>query len=124
MADKWGLKPEGVADDAIFARHGSGLGSIADEFSRCGVYFVPAQKGDRRHGWERMRRFLADAGKPDVPGLYIARSCAYLWGTLPYLGRDPRRPDDVDSRSADHAADALRYACIYERPRTLIQEIL
>jgi hypothetical protein len=78
----------------------------------------------RRHGWERMRRLLADAGKPDVPGLYIARNCMYTWATLPFLGRDPRRPDDVDSRGADHAADALRYACVHEIPKTHSQELL
>jgi hypothetical protein len=118
LSDRWGMfRAEGAADDAIFAQHGHAGGSIADEFARCGVHWWPAAKGDRRSGWERMRRLLEAAGKPDVPGLYVSRRCGYFWATVPYLARDPRRPDDVDSRGPDHAADAARYALGAERPR-------
>jgi hypothetical protein len=55
---------------------------------------------------------LADAGKVDMPGLYIARSCEYFWSTVPYLGRDSRRVEDLDSSGPDHAADAARYGCM------------
>src|SRR5215218_3339716 len=104
------MRPEGVADDAIFARTGSGAGSIAEEFRNAGVFFTRARKGERVVGWERMRRMLQDAGTPDKPGLYVSRLCEYWWATIPTLPRDPRKPDDVDSRAADHAADACRYA--------------
>ena len=57
-----------------------------------------------------MRRLLQDAGKPDRPGLYVSRLCSYFCDTVPILPRDPRKSDDVDSRAADHAADACRYA--------------
>ena len=50
-------------------------------------------------------------------GLYVSRRCSYFWSTVPYLARDPRRIDDVDSRGPDHAADACRYALGRERPR-------
>jgi hypothetical protein len=64
-----------------------------------------------------MRRLLQDAGKPDVPGLYVARHCEYFFATVPYLGRDPKRVEDVDSRGPDHAADAVRYgACASRKP--------
>ena len=111
MCKRWKVRADGVADDSIFARTGSGAGSIADEFRRAGVFFYPARKGDRVSGWNVMRRMLQDAGKPDTEGLYIARSCEYFWSTVPYLGRDPRRVEDVDSRSAsaDHSADCARY---------------
>jgi hypothetical protein len=110
MARKWSVRPEGVADDAIFARTGHATGTIGDEFARCGVFFMPAQKGGRTFGWERMRRMLQDAGKPDAPGLYVSRLCSYWWDTVPLLARDPKKSDDVDSRQADHGADACRYA--------------
>lgn len=117
LATRWRMKrPEGAADDAIFAATGSGAGSIASEFSRCAIYFTPAGKGSRIAGWERMRRMLADAGQPDRPGLYITRAAEYFWATVPYLARDPRRVEDVDSRGPDHAADACRYAVVWERP--------
>ena len=59
-----------------------------------------------------MRRYLADAGKPDKPGLYISRACEYFWSTVPYLARDVRRVEDVDSSGVDHGADAVRYGCL------------
>ncbi|MGI9334920.1 MAG: hypothetical protein ACR2RL_17380 [Gammaproteobacteria bacterium] len=63
---------------------------------------------------------LQDAGKPNAPGLYIARCCGYFWQTVPYLGRDPRRPEDLDSRGPDHGTDAARYACLGAKRNTVI----
>lgn len=116
LAERWGIRPLGVADDACFSKHGHSAGSIADEMRHHGVYFSEAKKGDRKTGWEIVRRLMADAGKTDRPGLYISRACSYFWQTVPYLPRDPRRLEDLDSRSADHGADALRYGVLYQRP--------
>jgi hypothetical protein len=115
LCRQWEIKPRGVADDACFSAQGSGSGSISDEFRKNGVYFTRAKKGDRRTGWEIMRRMLQDAGKPDKPGLYVARNCEYFWQTVPYLARDPRKTDDVDTRGPDHGADACRYGCLYQK---------
>lgn len=112
LCREWKVAPEGVADDAIFAKTGHVAGSIADEFNRKGVLFYPARKADRLTGWNIMRRLLSDAGKPDKPGLYISRTCEYFWSTVPYLARDVKRVEDVDSSGADHAADAVRYGCL------------
>jgi len=116
MCERWGCRPEGSADDAIFNKTGSQAGSIADEFKRAGVRFHRAHKGGRISGWQRMRRLLADAGKPDVPGLYVSRKCSYWWETVPALPRDPRNPEDVDSSAPDHAADACRYGLAWQPP--------
>lgn len=112
MCDRWRVSARGVADDACFANTGHGSGSIAAEFTRYGVHFRPAQKSDRISGWNVMRRLLEDAGKPDVPGLYVSRACEYFWSTVPYLARDQKRVEDVDSSGPDHAADAVRYGCL------------
>lgn len=112
MCKPWRVRARGVADDACFANTGHGSGSIADEFARKGVYFIPAKKSDRITGWQLMRRLLADAGKPDVPGLYISRGCAYFWATVPHLARDQKRIEDVDSSGPDHGADACRYGLL------------
>jgi hypothetical protein len=112
MCKRWKVQPRGVADDACFANTGHGSGSIATEFTRYGVHFLPARKADRLSGWNIMRRLLEDAGKPDVPGLYISRACEYFWSTVPYLARDQKRVEDVDSSGPDHAADAVRYGCL------------
>lgn len=116
LCAKWKVPAEGCADDAIFARMGSSAGSISDEFAAAGVTFQPARKADRISGWQTMRRMLADAGKIDVPGLYVSRACEYFWATTPYLARDQRRVEDVDSSGIDHAADCCRYGILYERP--------
>ena len=112
----WGMRAEGAADDAIFNKTGSQAGTIADEFRKAGVIFWRAKKGSRIGGWQVMARLLADAGKPDVPGMYVSRRCRYWWETVPSLPRDPRRPEDVDSSAPDHAADACRYALTREQP--------
>lgn len=117
------VRPTGVADDAIFAATGSGAGSISEEFRRAGISFYPAKKADRLTGWNVMRRLLQDAGKPDMPGLYIARHCEYAWETLPVLGRDPRRVEDLDSRGPDHAADALRYGCLRQVRSAIVEPL-
>ena len=56
---------------------------------------------------------LADTGKPDVPSLYVSRACEYFWATVPYLVRDQKPVEDVDSRKLDHGADAVRYGCLH-----------
>lgn len=112
ICERWNVKARGLADDAIFAKTGHSGGSIAAEFGRCGIFFDPAKKSDRLSGWNIMRRLLGDAGKPDVPGLYISRVCEYFWQTVPYLARDQKRVEDVDSSGPDHAADAVRYGCL------------
>jgi hypothetical protein len=54
------------------------------------------------------------AGKPDVPGLYISRRCAYWWATVPTLARDQKRVEDLDTSGPDHAADACRYGLLVQ----------
>lgn len=112
MCRKWKVPATGVADDACFAKAGHAAGSIADEFMQAGVRFAPARKADRMTGWNRMRKLLANAGKPDIAGLYVSRSCTYWWNTVPYLPRDAKKIEDVDSSGPDHGADACRYGCL------------
>lgn len=115
MASQWKIRAEGVADDACFSNQGHSAGSIAAEFRKNGVIFTAAKKGDRKTGWEVMRTMLQDAGKPDKPGLYIARNCEYFWSTVPFLARDQRKTDDVDTKGPDHAADACRYGLLRQK---------
>lgn len=118
MCARWRIPPDGAADDAIFARtRGYAAATIADEFSQQGVNFSPAGKGSRKAGWERMRTMLSQAGKPDLPGLFISTRCRYAWETIPALPRDARDIEDVDSDAPDHAADAIRYGVVWEAPR-------
>ena len=122
MCEHWDVKPRGVADDACFARTGFNAGTIADEFSRAGVYFEPAKKSDRITGWQFMRRMLADAGQVDRAGLYISRGCDYFWSTVPYLARDQKRVEDLDSTGPDHGADACRYGLMRLQRQASVQQ--
>jgi hypothetical protein len=101
-----------VADPAIFTADGGP--SMAERFAMKKVYFKP---GDNRRvgkqgaaaGWDLVRQRLR--GEDDQPMLYIFSTCTNLIRTLPALQHDAARPEDVDSRGEDHAADTLRYAC-------------
>ena len=113
LCDKWKIETSGVADDQCFARNGSSMGSIAEEFHNNGIYFQPAHKGDRIAGWNKMRRLLSDATTNlDRPEMYVSRSCELFWATVPYLPRDVKRIEDVDSTANDHSADAARYSIL------------
>jgi hypothetical protein len=122
MCVPWKIKAKGVADDACFSKTGH-ASTIAEEFSRKQVYFDPAKKADRITGWNLMRRLLSDAGKPDVPGLYVSRSCSYFWDTVPYLARDDKRVEDLDSTGPDHGADACRYGILRLRRQAVITSL-
>ena len=112
LCARWDMEADGVCDDACFAKTGASAGSIAEEFQRAGVHFQRAGKADRISGWQTMKRLLANAGKPDMAGLFVSRSCKYFWATVPYLARDERRSEDVDTNGIDHAADAARYGLL------------
>lgn len=83
-------------------------GSIADAYrKRLGVAVVRAHN-------ERLGGVALVADKlrvrPDgLPRLLIYSTCRNLIRTLPSLPRDPKRPEDVDTKAEDHAYDALRY---------------
>lgn len=113
----WGVVQKmpqpGPADDNIFdASRGR---SIASQMSDSPNYlhWMKASKGpgSRIAGCQAIdARLKASLQHPmELPGLFIFESCQHLRRTLPMVPRDPKRPDDVDTTSEDHAVDALRY---------------
>jgi hypothetical protein len=101
----------GPADSSIFDVQDGHC--IADSFKKVGVTWLPANKGpgSRKNGWELMReRFGAAKRFPqEKPGLYVFNTCLDFIRTVPMLPRDEKNPDDVDTKSEDHAADESRY---------------
>lgn len=96
-----------VADPSMWNHTGHTGESIAETFSRMGVWM---QRGDneRELGWQRMRHFLAPA--PDgMPWFVWHPSCTYAIRTIPALVSDKTHPEDVDTTGEDHAGDAHRY---------------
>jgi len=115
MCNHWGLRIiRGCGDDAYGIDD-----SLLEIFQRDHRIYLVKPKKQRVSGWQKMRELLFNAAEQNGrPGLYINNRCGYFWETVPFLPRDSRRPEDVDTNSADHAADAARYACVYE-PATI-----
>jgi hypothetical protein len=103
----------GVADPSIFAENGGP--SIAERMRRAGVTF---RRADNRRvgrlgplsGWDQMRARIRGDG--ERPLLYVFDTCADFLRTVPALGHDPDRPEDLDTGAEDHIADETRYACL------------
>ena len=97
----------GIADPAIWNSTGAVDGSIADMMEKRGVYF---EKGnhDRLVGKMQVHYRLAfdDEG---LPMIYFFKNCRNMIRTLPQLGYDPTRPEDVNTGQEDHLYDALKY---------------
>lgn len=110
----WNLpgRPHGVCDDAMtFRPGGRNSPSMADQFKGAGVDLRAAAKG--RRDWSQMKSMLASAGRSQTePGLFFCPQAQYALATIPFLSRDQRRADDLNSTGPDHAADAIRYALL------------
>jgi hypothetical protein len=105
----WNMPWHGVCDDSY------GLGGSSDTLLTLfredyNLHFEKPQSKNRVGGWSTINGMFANAAERNgKPGLYISERCGYLLSTLPLLTRDPRRPEDILTTLADHAADALRY---------------
>lgn len=71
---------------------------------------IPMIKGDNNRiaGWNLIHSYLSYTDKKP-PKLRVFENCHYLIETMPGLIRDQNKPEDLDTRGEDHAADALRY---------------
>lgn len=109
----------GPADSAIFSTENGNC--IADDLRASGVAFIPADKrpGSRVNGWAIIRqRLKAGMSSPmEDAGLFVfeGRCNDGLVRTLPVAPRDDTRHDDIDTKSEDHALDALRYLLTTKR---------
>src|SRR5262249_38890035 len=111
-----------VIDPSCYASDGGP--SIAERMARATEGAVWFRKADNRRvgirgamgGWDQLRARLK--GTDGRPMLYVFSTCKDLIRTLPALQHDPNRPEDLDTEGEDHAADALRYACM-SRPYIL-----
>lgn len=103
-----------AADPSIWARTGVGL-PIAEQLQRAGLRTRKANN-ERVAGWQRVREFLKVDEASGQPRLFVFSHCHNLIRTLPMLVHDDKNPEDLDTDSDDHAADALRYM-LMSRPR-------
>jgi hypothetical protein len=112
MCGRWGISADGVGDDAYGLED-----TLLNVLQEHGVYMQRPQKS-RIAGWAAMRQLLHNASIRDGrPGMWISARCKYFWQTVPFVERDPTRPEDVLTTGPDHAADAARYAVMELPPR-------
>lgn len=102
-----------VADPAIFSEDGGP--SIAERMSNHNVWFERADnrrvaRNGAMSGWDQMRGRMK--GFDGNPMIFCFDTCVDSIRTIPTLPHDPRRPEDLDTTSEDHAADDWRYACM------------
>jgi hypothetical protein len=106
-----------AADPAMWGRSGSAL-PPASQFALEGAPLRKADN-DRFGGKQRIHQYLAEGpacahhralGWSTCPMLHVLdHSCPELMSTMENLPRDPRKPEDVDTKAKDHHYDALRY---------------
>jgi hypothetical protein len=87
----------------------SGIGpSIANSIIATGIRFVPSNR-DRIGGKVELHRRLSIKEKTGEPQLKIFANCHNLIRTLPTIPYAKNNAEDVDTKTDDHAYDALRY---------------
>jgi hypothetical protein len=94
------LSPDAFArrtDEATIAEQ------MGDIFAEHGLPRPVAADNDRVGGWMLMYQML-DAGE-----WIVSENCTELIRTLPGLGRDPARVEDIEKMDGDDSADAARY---------------
>lgn len=83
---------------------------IAETLGHYGVPCIGADN-NRFNGWQRCSALLRDA--PDgTPWLTVHSDCRYLLRSIAAAVSDKNDPDDVDTKSDDHALDAWRYGAM------------
>lgn len=108
-------------DDAMWTTRGDAK-SLALVYGDNDCWLLPARKGERLSGWQRVHSFLDDGpacphhraqGFEICPMLHVLDGRApNLVRTLPNLPFDTTKVEDIDTKAEDHAADALRYVLI------------
>jgi Terminase large subunit, T4likevirus-type, N-terminal len=104
MCARNGVRARGVIDSAAEAKSaGTREDSISDMFRAAGVRVTPAKKGPRVPRFELLKTKMIERE------FYVASRCRGWLRTVPSLPRDPRLPEDVDTKAVDHWLDACSY---------------
>jgi hypothetical protein len=99
-----------VLDASCWNRTGTGP-SIAETMIRSGVRWTPSDRNRIAGKMELHRRLQVDE-LTEEPRIKILSTCTNLIRTLSSIPLSKTNPEDVDTKSDDHAYDALRYMCM------------
>lgn len=106
----------GIMDSSVWAKRGEVGPSPIETMSKMGLRWKPADRspGSRVHGKLEIHKRLRIDSTTGNPSLKIFKNCSNLIRTLPILPVCPNNEEDVDTKSEDHAYDALRYGCAFK----------
>ena len=96
-----------ILDSSCWNKTGFGP-SIAETMMRVGVRWTPSDR-NRIQGKMEIHRRLANDPHTDEPRLRIFSSCQNIIKQLAGIPLSKSNSEDVDTKSEDHAYDALRY---------------
>ena len=83
--------------------------SVANALMDSGVGNLQPANNDRVNGWRNMSQLMHFDDNIE-PSFYIIRgTCPNLVRTIPLMIREDKNPEDLDTKSEDHAVDACRY---------------
>ncbi|MBQ2948337.1 MAG: phage terminase large subunit [Clostridia bacterium] len=117
-----GIRPEGIADPAIWDRS---RGMSVEEQIRKAFSGVIFRKGDNTRLPGKMQ--LHERLKFDEygrPMLYVFTNCREFIRTIPSLVYDAKKPEDIDTAGEDHVYDETRYFLMGRpiAPRPLVKK--
>lgn len=119
VTSRWGLEEEDIyqtiVDPAMKVRaheRMQTMHSVIDLYEDVGIQNVVTGNNDRIQGWGTFKEFLRvpEKGKPY---LVFSSKCVNCIETIPALVVSDKNPEDLNTYSDDHCADALRYALMY-----------
>jgi len=124
---KYKLKPtdfqDDIADPAYWTKHSEKEGALyspADFYSDEGI-FLSKGNNDRKAKAKIVYEAL-EVPDDGPPKLRFTENCSYCCETLPNLPSAENNPEDVDTKSEDHAYDALAYGVLKVLPSLTMQE--
>lgn len=101
----------GVADTQLWEERGDSGRSKAEDFSRKGVYWQPADKASIARNAERISERLRDYDEHTQPGLMFFSNCRKSIEALPQIGVDENDSTQFDKKSPlKHWVDMIAYA--------------
>lgn len=110
----------GVLDWSIASERGNRGPTIIEDLQRHKLRWRPADrgKGSRVNGKNMIHKLLSVDPFTEEPMLQFMETCTVSVSQIPIIPIDKKNPEDVDTKSRDHAYDALRYGVLAKPRRT------
>ena len=108
-----------IGDPSIWSKMDVGP-SVGEKMADEGVMMMRADR-EREAGWDECRYRLRGR-QEGRPLFYVTENCRAFINTVPILGRDEDKWEDIDTDQEDHVADEWRYYMM-ARPMRPVREI-